>query len=242
MTDVPINRVLVANRGEIALRVVRTLRDLGVASVLPYTPADLMSPAAELADEAYALPEEGSYNDAQAILDLAQSQQVDAIHPGYGFLSEDAGFAQAVMDAGIVWIGPSPSAMRALGDKMSARATAQAAGVAPVPGVSQGVTQARTVLDFAAQHGYPVALKRTDGGGGRGITVLADAEQVRSTPACCGVHPRLHLAAAQPKAPRGGACPLPATWRPRPARGLLTQAAGGCRLRGSGHLRVPAHP
>lgn len=183
MTDVPISRVLVANRGEIALRVVRTLRDLGVASVLPYTPEDLMGPAAELADEAYALGEEGSYNDAQAILSLAHSQQVDAIHPGYGFLSEDADFAQAVIDDGIVWIGPSPSAMRALGDKMSARATAQAAGVEPVPGGSQPVTQARTVLDFASRHGYPVALKRTDGGGGRGITVLWDAEQVRSTPA-----------------------------------------------------------
>ena len=183
MTTRSANRVLIANRGEIALRVVRTVRDLGGTSILPYTPEDLLSPAAELADEAHALPEGSSYTDAGAILDLARRTGADAIHPGYGFLAERADFARAVMDAGITWVGPSPEAMEALGDKMSARATAERAGVAPVPGITDSVTGPDAVIDFAAAHGYPVALKRTDGGGGRGITVLASEEEVRSTPA-----------------------------------------------------------
>ena len=183
MTTRSANRVLIANRGEIALRVVRTVRDLGGTSILPYTPEDLLSPAAELADEAHALPEGSSYTDAAAILDLARRTGADAIHPGYGFLSERADFARAVMDADITWVGPSPEAMEALGDKMSARATAERAGVAPVPGITDSVTGPDAVIDFASAHGYPVALKRTDGGGGRGITVLASEEEVRSTPA-----------------------------------------------------------
>ena len=178
-----LSRILIANRGEIALRIVRTARDLGATSILPYTPEDLMSPAAELADEAYAMPEGSSYTDADAILSMARATGADAVHPGYGFLSENDTFAQAVADAGIVWVGPSPSAMRALGDKMSARATAERAGVAPVPGITESVTDAETVMAFAAAHGYPVALKRTDGGGGRGITVLGSDEEVRATPA-----------------------------------------------------------
>nr|WP_300338082.1 biotin carboxylase N-terminal domain-containing protein [Actinomyces sp.] len=176
-------RVLIANRGEIALRIVRTVRDLGGTSILPYTPEDLMSPAAELADEAYALPQGSSYTDGAAILALAASTGAEAVHPGYGFLAEDDAFAQAVLDAGLIWVGPSPSAMRALGDKMTARATAERAGVAPVPGITDAVTSASTVLSFARAHGYPVALKRTDGGGGRGITVLASDDEVLATPA-----------------------------------------------------------
>ena len=178
-----LSRILVANRGEIALRVVRTARDLGATSILPYTPEDLMSPAAELADEAYALPEGSSYTDAAAVLELARATGADAIHPGYGFLSEDADFARSIIEAGITWVGPSPDAMDALGDKMSARATAERAEVAPVPGITDSVTDADTVIDFAAAHGYPVALKRTDGGGGRGITVLHNDDEVSSTPA-----------------------------------------------------------
>ena len=178
-----LSRILIANRGEIALRIVRTARDLGATSILPYTPEDLMSPAAELADEAYALPEGSSYTDAAALLELARTTGADAIHPGYGFLSEDAGFARSIIEAGITWIGPSPEAMDALGDKMSARATAERAQVAPVPGITDSVSDADTVISFAAAHGYPVALKRTDGGGGRGITVLHNDEEVRTTPA-----------------------------------------------------------
>ncbi|WP_308807252.1 MULTISPECIES: biotin carboxylase N-terminal domain-containing protein [unclassified Actinomyces] len=179
----PLNRILIANRGEIALRVARTVRDLGGISILPYTPEDLMSPAAELADEAHALPDGSGYTDAEAIIELARRTGADAIHPGYGFLSEDADFAQAVADAGMTWVGPSPAAMRTLGDKLSARAAAVAAGVEPVPGITDSVTDPEAVIAFAATHGYPVALKRTDGGGGRGITVLADDEAVRTTPA-----------------------------------------------------------
>ena len=178
-----LSRILIANRGEIALRIVRTARDLGATSILPYTPEDLMSPAAELADEAYALPEGSSYTDAAALLELARATGADAIHPGYGFLSEDADFARSVINAGITWVGPSPEAMEALGDKMSARATAERAQVAPVPGITDSVTDAETVIAFAAAHGYPVALKRTDGGGGRGITVLHNDDEVRATPA-----------------------------------------------------------
>ncbi|WP_167202238.1 acetyl/propionyl/methylcrotonyl-CoA carboxylase subunit alpha [Actinomyces respiraculi] len=178
-----LDRVLIANRGEIALRVIRTVRDLGGTSILPYTPEDLMSPAAELADEAYALPEGSGYTDVEAILALAQQTGAQAVHPGYGFLSENDAFAQAVIDAGIAWIGPSPNAMRALGDKMSARATAEKADVAPVPGITSPVTDPATVIAFAAEHGYPVALKRTDGGGGRGITVIASDDEAHSTPA-----------------------------------------------------------
>jgi len=180
---VTLSRILIANRGEIALRIVRTARDLGATSILPYTPEDLMSPAAELADEAYALPEGSSYTDAAAVLELARATGADAIHPGYGFLSEDADFARSIIEAGITWVGPSPDAMDALGDKMSARATAERAEVAPVPGITDSVTDADTVIDFAAAHGYPVALKRTDGGGGRGITVLHNDDEVSSTPA-----------------------------------------------------------
>ncbi|AYD89779.1 ATP-grasp domain-containing protein [Actinomyces lilanjuaniae] len=178
-----LSRILVANRGEIALRVVRTVRDLGATSLLPYTPEDLMGPAAELADEAYALPEGSSYTDADAVLELARTTGADAVHPGYGFLSEDAAFARAVIKAGLTWIGPSPTAMEALGDKMSARQTAETAAVAPVPGVTEPVTDPQVVTQFAARYGYPVALKRTDGGGGRGITVLRSDEEVGSTPA-----------------------------------------------------------
>ena len=178
-----LSRILIANRGEIALRIVRTARDLGATSILPYTPEDLMSPAAELADEAYALPEGSSYTDAAAVLELARATGADAIHPGYGFLSEDADFARSIIEAGITWVGPSPEAMDALGDKMSARATAERAEVAPVPGITDSVTDADTVIDFAAAHGYPVALKRTDGGGGRGITVMHNDDEVSSTPA-----------------------------------------------------------
>ena len=178
-----LSRILIANRGEIALRIVRTARDLGATSILPYTPEDLMSPAAELADEAYAMPEGSSYTDAAAVLELARTTGADAVHPGYGFLSEDADFARSIIEAGITWVGPSPEAMDALGDKMSARATAERAKVAPVPGITDSVTDAETVISFAGTHGYPVALKRTDGGGGRGITVLHNDDEVRSTPA-----------------------------------------------------------
>jgi len=133
---VTLSRILIANRGEIALRIVRTARDLGATSILPYTPEDLMSPAAELADEAYALPEGSSYTDAAALLELARTTGADAIHPGYGFLSEDADFARSIIEAGITWVGPSPEAMDALGDKMSARDTPEQARGAPgaVPG------------------------------------------------------------------------------------------------------------
>ncbi|WP_067781002.1 acetyl/propionyl/methylcrotonyl-CoA carboxylase subunit alpha [Actinomyces vulturis] len=179
----PFHRILIANRGEIALRIVRTLKELGITSIVVYTPDDLMSPAAELADEAYALPSGATYTSADVLVRLAQELRADAVHPGYGFLSEDAEFAQELIDRGITWIGPTPQAMTALGDKLSARLTASRAGVHPVPGISSPITSRHEVTDFAHQYGYPVALKRTDGGGGRGITVLASDDDVMATPA-----------------------------------------------------------
>ena len=178
-----LDRILIANRSEIAMRVTRTIADRGGKSILPYTAEDLTAPATALADEAYALPAGSGYTDAQAILELAKSTGAQAIHPGYGFLAENVEFAKAVIDAGITWIGPSPEAMEALGDKMSARQVAESAGVDPVPGITDAVTEASVVKEFAARYGYPVALKRTDGGGGRGITVLYSDEEVDTTPA-----------------------------------------------------------
>ena len=128
-----LDRILIANRSEIAMRVTRTIADRGGKSILPYTAEDLTAPATALADEAYALPAGSGYTDAQAILELAKSTGAQAIHPGYGFLAENVEFAKAVIDAGITWIGPSPEAMEALGDKMSARQVAESAGVDPVP-------------------------------------------------------------------------------------------------------------
>ena len=150
-----LSRILIANRGEIALRIVRTARDLGAMSILPYTPEDLMSPAAELADEAYALPEGSSYTDAAAVLELARATGADAVHPGYGFLSENADFARSIIEAGITWVGPSPEAMDSLGDKMSARATAERAKVAPVPGITDSVTDADTVISLRRRPRLP---------------------------------------------------------------------------------------
>lgn len=178
-----LDRILIANRSEIAMRVTRTIADRGGKSILPYTAEDLTAPATALADEAYALPAGSGYTDAQAILELAKSTGAQAIHPGYGFLAENVEFAKAVIEAGITWIGPSPEAMEALGDKMSARQVAESAGVDPVPGITDAVTEASVVKEFAARYGYPVALKRTDGGGGRGITVLYSDDEVDTTPA-----------------------------------------------------------
>lgn len=176
-----IRRVLVANRGEIAVRIIRTLRDLGIGSVAVYADQDLGSPHAAMADQAYALGGTSparTYLDAGRILEAARRAGADAIHPGYGFLSERADFARAVRAAGLAWIGPSPQAIERLGDKISARRLAIRCGVQPVPGTERPATAREQVRAFARDHGFPLVAKRPDGGGGRGIVVMREAADV----------------------------------------------------------------
>ncbi len=177
-----IKKILVANRGEIALRVIRTAQEMGIPTVAIYAASDRQAQYVEMADEAYALSGDtyrDTYLNEDAIIDILHKSGADAVHPGYGFLSEVASFAQKVIDAGAVWIGPKPEALIDLGDKITARRVATRAKVPPVPGISEPVKDIRELLTFAQTHGYPVMMKRTDGGGGRGITVVQNDDELR---------------------------------------------------------------
>ncbi|UFU02277.1 ATP-grasp domain-containing protein [Ruania suaedae] len=174
-------KVLIANRGEIAVRVARACRDAGLASVGVYADSDRDAQHVQLVDEAFAL--HGSraaetYLDVNKILDVARRSGADSIHPGYGFLSENADFARAVISAGLTWIGPPPDAIDALGDKVSARHIAQRAGAPLVAGTPDPVADASEVHAFAAEHGLPIAIKAAFGGGGRGLKVARTAEEI----------------------------------------------------------------
>ena len=180
----PFRRVLVANRGEIALRVIRACRELGLQSVAVYSDADRSALHVRAADFAQHLgppPPRESYLDGAKVLEAAKRAGADAIHPGYGFLSENADFAKAVADAGLVWIGPPAAAMRAMGEKTAARRTMKAAGVPIVPGVVDPIEDPKELLRIAREVGFPVMLKAAGGGGGKGIRIVhAEGELLSS--------------------------------------------------------------
>jgi len=168
-------RVLVANRGEIAVRLVRACREAGVQSVAIYSAADVGAPHTRLADDAYevgAAPASESYLSIERILDVARRAGADTVHPGYGFLSENADFAEACLASGLVWIGPPPAAMRLVGDKSAARGIAAASGVPVVPGYDGADQDAATFARHAETVGYPLLVKAAAGGGGRGMRVV----------------------------------------------------------------------
>ena len=173
--------MLVANRGEIAVRVIRAARDAGLPSVAVYAEPDAEAPHVRLADEAFALGGQTSaesYLDFGKLLDAAEKSGANAIHPGYGFLSENADFAQAVIDAGLIWIGPSPQSIRDLGDKVTARHIAARAQAPLVPGTPDPVKDADEVVAFAKEYGVPIAIKAAFGGGGRGMKVARTIEEI----------------------------------------------------------------
>ena len=177
------SKILVANRAEIAVRIARTCRERGVGLVAVHSDVDAKARHVAVADETVHLPgvtPADTYLKAEAVIAAARDTGAEAIHPGYGFLSENADFAQAVGDAGLVWVGPPPEAIRAVGDKISARRIAESAGVPIVPGTTDPLESLDEVRSFAAEHGYPVAIKAAGGGGGRGLKVAHSEEDVEA--------------------------------------------------------------
>ncbi|MGF7234459.1 MAG: acetyl-CoA carboxylase biotin carboxylase subunit, partial [Frankia sp.] len=174
-------KILIANRGEIAVRIARACVDAGIASVAVYADPDRDALHVRTAHEAYALggsTPAASYLDIAKVLGAAVSLGADAVHPGYGLLSENAEFAQAVLDAGLIWIGPPPAAIRALGDKVAARRIAQRVGAALVAGTADPVSDVAEVVAFAEEHGLPVAIKAAFGGGGRGLKIARSLDEI----------------------------------------------------------------
>ncbi|MEO8519653.1 MAG: biotin carboxylase N-terminal domain-containing protein, partial [Dermatophilaceae bacterium] len=177
----PISKVLIANRGEIAVRVARACKDSGIGSVAVYADQDRDALHVKVSDEAYSLDGATSadtYLSQEKLLAIAAKSGADAVHPGYGFLAENASFAQAVLDAGLIWIGPPPEAIDALGDKVKARHIATRANANMVPGTLDPVSSSEEVVTFAKKHGLPVAIKAVFGGGGRGMKVARTMEDI----------------------------------------------------------------
>ncbi|QCB29163.1 acetyl/propionyl/methylcrotonyl-CoA carboxylase subunit alpha [Corynebacterium endometrii] len=176
-----ISTVLIANRGEIAVRIARVARDLGIKSIAVYSEADAGALHTVVADEAYALPGNSAgetYMNVPALLDIAVRAGADAVHPGYGFLSENSEFARTVIGAGLTWIGPSPEAIDLLGDKIAARRVAEEVGAPLAPGTSDPIDDWQEARTFAEEHGLPIAIKAAYGGGGRGLKVVDDLEAI----------------------------------------------------------------
>ncbi len=176
-----ISAVLIANRGEIAVRIARVARDLGIRSIAIYSEADAGALHTQVADEAYALPGNtaaDTYMNVPAILDIAVRAGADAVHPGYGFLSENADFARTVAAAGLTWIGPTPEAIELLGDKIAARRIAEEVGAPLAPGTSDPIDDWQQARAFAQEHGLPIAIKAAYGGGGRGLKVVDSLEEI----------------------------------------------------------------
>ena len=175
------NSLLVANRGEIAVRVIRTARELGIRTIAVYSELDRDALHVQLADEAWNIggaPASESYLNARRIIEVAREAGAEAVHPGYGFLAENASFARRVTEAGITWVGPPASAIELMGDKILSRRTAEQAGVTPVPGTTDAVESLDEALRMADEIGYPVAVKAAHGGGGKGLRVAADRREL----------------------------------------------------------------
>ena len=175
-----LKKILIANRGEIAVRVIRTCREMGIATVAVYSELDREALHVRMADEAYALGGETaaeSYLNTEAILDAIEKSGADGVHPGYGFFSENTDFARAITDRGVTFIGPPPEAIEVMGDKISSRIAAEAAGVAGVPGRSEPLTSPDEVVAFGTEVGWPLAIKAAYGGGGRGMKVVQSASE-----------------------------------------------------------------
>jgi acetyl-CoA/propionyl-CoA carboxylase, biotin carboxylase, biotin carboxyl carrier protein len=176
-------KVLIANRGEISVRIIRALREMGVPSVAVYSDPDREALHTSLADEAYHVgpaPAAESYLNIDRLIEVAIKSGAEAVHPGYGFLAESAPFARAVEEAGLVWIGPHPGAIEVMGSKVESRRLMAKAGVPMVPGTQDSIASAKQVLLFAEEHGFPVAVKASSGGGGKGFAVARDASEAAS--------------------------------------------------------------